>query len=176
MRTGRQMVGANLEEIKDYTWLISLNSKCGCLGLVKKDDDDTLNIQRFYYPDKGKPQRIDSLCSSESFPPEEYTFHVPCVDEEDIIWLYIIRSNNSEWGVLATVGPFNEISCLYNFSNSLYGLETIIFSIDREAYREKMILKENQLRSLLNNAGQGFLTISDNMMVDEEYSSACWYS
>lgn len=112
IRLGRQMVEASLEEIKDSVWLLFLNSKCGCLGLVNEDCSDNLSVQRIYNSSADTPERIDFLCSSECFPPEEYTFNYPCVNEKDITWLYIIRSNNTEWGILATVAPLNEISSL----------------------------------------------------------------
>lgn len=166
---GQSLIKSDPGEMKNLNWLKVTNFHWACLGLWDKKDvlKKELFIERFFNFEESLPSPLGIKCSTEAFPPEKYLPESTCSGEEDIVWLHPIMTETREWGVLALVGPTDKMKLIYNYDTMVHYYDLLAFALERDE------LSENRYRNLLNNAGQGFLTFDEDLLIDLEYSSEC---
>ncbi|MDF2959544.1 MAG: hypothetical protein K0S39_1279 [Paenibacillus sp.] len=136
---GKMLVSADIEQIKNLSWLRKTEIRWGCLGLWDNAEAgrSKLYIDRLIHIISGKLIPINTLVATESFPSFEGLLSKIKLEKDDLITLHPIRSESNDWGYLLLVGPMHPFGT-YSLGNMRQIFNLMAWALDREEYREQL--------------------------------------
>lgn len=165
-KVGNSLTKSNSTEIKSLSWLADSDYHWACLGLWDRKSKNLVLDQCFNFNEKLQSP-LGLICTEEDFPPVQYLPDSTYLSGNEIVWIRIVQTEKVKVGMIALVGPFIDMKLLASFDLMVHSFDLMALSLERE------ILSESRFRSLLDNVGQGFLSIDDELFVDREYSLKC---